>query len=156
MEKPNSLRAEIIKHLPELAENPDKLTMFISNGRIIAHKATLGHTTEFTLTILITDFTGDQNILRTVIIYWLQANQPDILQPGQTPNDAITFDADILSNDSVDLLIQLKLSERTTALIDDEHKIHISHPAEPQHINDLTGILGARWGKSENWKSLNE
>ena len=73
MEKPNSLRAEIIKHLPELAENPDKLTMFISNGRIIAHKETLGHTTEFTLTILITDFTGDQNILRTVIISRLQA-----------------------------------------------------------------------------------
>lgn len=142
MEKPHSLRAEIIKHLPELAANPEKLTLFATHGRIIAHKGTLGHSTEYTLSILITDFSGDQDILKTTIIYWLQTHQPDILLPGKTDANSLTFEADILNNDTADLLIQLKLSERTTALLDENGQIHIGHPAEPQHIPDLTGILG--------------
>lgn len=141
MEKPASLRAEIIKHLPELAENPDKLVMFVENGRVNAHKATLSHSTEFTLSVLITDFSGSQDILKTTIIHWLQTHQPDILLPGHVRSDAFTFDAEILSNGTADLLIRLRLSERTTALLDDNGQIHIDHPAEPQHQYDLTNTL---------------
>lgn len=141
MEKPASLRAEIIRHLPELAENPDKLVMFVGNGRVVAHKATLSHSTEFTLSVLITDFSGNQDILKTAIIHWLQTHQPDILLPGQVGRDAFAFEAEILSDNTADILVSLKLSERTTALLDDKGQIHIAHPAEPQHLTDLVGAL---------------
>lgn len=142
MEKPASLRAEIERHLPEIAQNPDKLTLFVSAGRMVAHKATLSHETRFTLSLLITDFTGDQDILNTVIIHWLQEHQPDILGPGATDPNAYTFEADILGHGAVDLLIELKLSERTRALIDGHGSIRIDHPPEPTHKRDLLGILG--------------
>ena len=142
MEKPALLRAEIERHLPEIAQNPDKLTMFVSAGRMVAHKATLSHETRFTLSLLITDFTGSQDILNTIIINWLQTHQPDILGPGAADPNAYTFEADLLGHGAADILIELKLTERTRALIDDARNIHIDHPPEPTHKKDLLGILG--------------
>lgn len=142
MDKPKSLRAELEKHLPELKDNPDKLHLYITDGRIDAHKATLGHTTHYTLTLLITDFIGDIEVLKTVIIHWLQTHQPDILLPGQTPPQSFAFEAELNGHSSADLLIQLKLNERTTALVDDAGQIRISHPPEPQRDTDLAATLG--------------
>lgn len=144
MEKPASLRRAIEQALPELAAHPDKLTLFVSAGRIIAHKATLSHSTEFTLSVLITDFSGDQAVLRTAVIDWLHTHQPDILGPGATNPQSFTFEADLLGHDTADILIELKLSERTRALIDDNRNIHIDHPREPTHNQDLVGILGGK------------
>ena len=153
MQKPKSLRQAIENALPEIAENPDKLAMFVQQGYISSNKGTLSHTKNYTLTLLITDFTSDLDILETVIVHWLQTNQPDILGAGQTERDSFKFDVDILSHDSADVLYQLKLSERVVALHDEETaQIHITHAPEPQHIQDLTGILGEMWGKSEDWQ----
>ena len=138
MEKPALLRAEIERHLPEIAQNPDKLTMFVSAGRMVAHKATLSHETRFTLSLLITDFTGSQDILNTIIINWLQTHQPDILGPGAADPDAYVFEVDILSGGSCDIAIVLRLSESIRALVDDAGQIHISHRPPVQHKNDLT------------------
>lgn len=142
MEKPASLRAAIEKSLPEIGQSPEKFAMFVGNGRIRAYKATLSHTVEFTLSVLITDFTGNLDVLHTTVVHWLQTNQPDILGPGDTDPAAYSFEADILANDRYDILIELKLSERTRALVDDQGSVQIDHPGEPQHKQDLTGILG--------------
>lgn len=142
MEKPASLRAAIERSLPEIAQHPDKLTMFIGQGRILANKATLSHTAKFTLSLLITDFTGSLDVLQTTIVNWLQTHQPDNLGPGATDPAAYTFEAEILANNSYDILVELKLSERTRALVDDEGNVKIDHPPEPQHKKDLVGILG--------------
>lgn len=143
MEKPASLRAAIERSLPEIAKQPEKLTMFIGQGRILANKATLSHTAKFTLSLLITDFTGSIDVLQTAIVHWLQTHQPDILGPGDTDPTAYTFEADILSDNSYDILVELKLSERTRALVDDAGSVKIDHPPEPQHKKDLVGILGS-------------
>lgn len=143
MEKPASLRAEIERHLPELAAHPDKLAMFVTEGRVIAHKATLSHETKFTLSLLITDFSGNIDILHTAVINWLHTHQPDILLPGAVDPRAFVFEAEILNAQTADVLIELKLSERTTALVDESGRIEIAHPGEPQHIGDLCGIIGA-------------
>lgn len=142
MEKPALLRAEIAKHMPELAENPDKLSMFITEGKVMANKATLSHETSFLLSILITDFVGDLDVLNAVIINWLQANQPNTLGPGATDPKAYTFEADILAAGSADVLVELRLSERTRALVNERGHVKIDHPTEPQHERDLMGVLG--------------
>lgn len=153
MQKPKSLRQAIENALPELAQNPEKLVMFVQQGSISSNKATLSHSKNYTLTLLITDFTGDLDVLETAIIHWLQTNQPDILGAGQVERDSFQFDVDILSHDSADVLYQLKLSERVVALRDEETaQIHITYAPEPQHIQDLTGVFGEMWGKGENWK----
>ena len=130
MQKPNTLRAEIEQQLPELSQNPEKLSMNITQGKIIANKGSLSHTTEYTLNILITDFTGDIEILKTTIIHWAQANQPDILGAGNTPNQrTLSFEADILS--------ELPLTERTLAQSNEHNQIQISHPRNANHSDLL-------------------
>lgn len=141
MEKPEKLRAEIEKHLPEIKKNPEKLSMFIMPGRVVASKGTLSHETRFTLSILITDFVGDLDVLNAVIINWLQDNQPDILGPGDTDPNAYTIEAEILGAHSADVLIELKLTERTTVLVDDDGNIEIGHPRNANR-KDLMNALG--------------
>lgn len=153
MQKPKSLRLAIENALPEIAANPEKLAMFIENGRISANKGTLSHTENYTLTLLITDFVSNLDVLKTSMINWLQIHQPDILGAGAVAENAFTFQADILSHDTADVLIQLRLSERVNAMIDENRQIHITHPKEPQLTPDLTGVLGAAWGKNENWNA---
>ena len=142
MENPKSLRAAIESALPEIRDNPDKLHLYITDGWVAAHKATLGHTNHYTITLLITDFVGDIDVLKTIIIHWLQTHQPDILLPGQVIPQAFTFEVELLGHDTADIVIQLKLNERTTALIDDDGNVHISHPPEPQRDTDLAHAIG--------------
>lgn len=142
MEKPALLRAEIEKHLPEIKVNPEKLAMFIAPAHVVASKGTLSHETNFTLSILITDFTGDLDVLNIVIINWLQEHQPDILGPGATDSGAYSIEADILGAGSADVLIELKLTERTVALIDDDGNIKVSHPRNANK-KDLMSAIGA-------------
>lgn len=141
MEKPASLRAEIQHHLPEIAQNPDKLTMFVTAGHISAAKASLSHETHYRLSILITEFTGNIDILHAVIINWLQEHNPQILGPGHTDPSNYTFEVEILNHTACDILIELKLTERSTVLTDSEGNIHISHPRNPNR-SDLMNSLG--------------
>ncbi|EIC14284.1 phage tail protein [Kingella kingae] len=142
MEKPKSLRTALETALPELRDNPDKLHLYITNGQVETHKGTLGHTDHYTLTLLITDFVGNIDVLKVAIINWLQTNQPDILGQGSVIPNAFTFEADLNGHSSADLLIELKLNERTTALIDEHNNVHVTHPAEPQRDTDLATTLG--------------
>lgn len=127
MEKPASLRSTITASQPWIKANPDKLALFISHGSVKATKHTLGHDLAYTLNIALWDFTGDIDILNTTIVNWLQTNQPDILGPGQVPENRWTFDIDIIDHNSCDILITLRLTERIIAVLDDADKIHISH-----------------------------
>ena len=68
MEKPALLRAALAAAIPELAENPDKLMIWIIEGQVKANKATLGHELQYRLNINITDFSGS---LKPVWQHWL-------------------------------------------------------------------------------------
>ena len=150
MQKPKLLRQAIERVLPEIAESPEKLTMFVQQGTISSNKGTLSHSKNYTLTLLITDFTSDLDVLETAVIHWLQIHQPDILGAGQTEKNSFQFDVDILNHDSADVLYQLKLSERVVVLRDEQtEELHISHAAEPHAIRDLTGDFG-KMG-NEDW-----
>lgn len=142
MDKPKTLRAEIEKHLPEIKANPEKLVMNITNGKIMANKNALSHSTDYTLNLFFADFAGDLEILKTVIIHWAQTHQPNILGAGYMPNNqSFSFEADILGHDSYDVLIELPLTERTLAQVNDQKQIEISHPRNANY-SDLDTALG--------------
>ena len=142
MEKPALLRAEIEKHLPELKNNPEKLTLFVQNGRVSGNKHTLGHEVRYTLALMIDGYTGDTDILNAVILNWARRHQPDLLAPGRVPDNAYRFEADILDNQSCDLLIELALSERITVTADNNGQVTVRHqkpPTEDEMANILHG-----------------
>lgn len=142
MEKPALLRAEIEKHLPELKNNPEKLTLFVQNGRVFGNKHTLGHEVRYTLALMIDGYTGDTDILNAVILNWARRHQPDLLAPGHVPDNAYRLEADILDNRSCDLLIELALSERITVTADNNGQVTVRHqkpPTEDEMANILHG-----------------
>lgn len=115
--------------------------MFVTNGQIIASKGTLSHETKYRLSLMITDFVGNIDVLNAVIIAWLQEENPQIIGPGATTPTDYSFEVELLSNNTCDILIELNLTERTTVLTDDLGNIVIGHPRNANH-SDLMTALG--------------
>lgn len=131
MNKPQSLRSALNKSVPYVAENPDRLHLFVDSGQLVATSAaSLSWEYRYTLNVVITDFTGDQNLLMAPVLLWLRENQPDALQNSEAREKLFSFEVDILANDRCDISMDLKLTERVIATVEDG-KAHIEAVPEP-------------------------
>lgn len=116
MNKPQSLRKALNDAVPYVRENPDRLHLFVDNGALIATPAaSISWEYRYTLNVIVTDFTGDQNLLMAPILFWLRENQPDQMQNVTERERLFTFEVDILGNGACDLSLNLKLTERVLA-----------------------------------------
>jgi len=116
MNKPQSLRHALNKSVPYVRKNPDRLHLFVDNGSLVATAAaSISWEYRYTLNVVVTDFTGDQNLLMAPILYWLRDNQPDALHNPDEREKLFTFEVDILGNGACDLSLNLKLTERVLA-----------------------------------------
>ena len=131
MNKPQSLRSALNKPVPYVAENPDRLHLFVDSGQLVATSAaSLSWEYRYTLNVVITDFTGDQNLLMAPVLLWLRENQPDALQNSEAREKLFSFEVDILANDRCDISMDLKLTERVIATVENG-KAHIEAVPEP-------------------------
>ncbi|WP_431296766.1 phage tail protein [Rahnella sp. PAMC 25559] len=114
MLKPASLRKALSKSVPLLRDNPDMLHMFVDGGVINATlAASLSFENRYTLDIVVTDYTGDINLLIVPVNVWLREHQPDIMTTEDGKKRGFTYVADINSDDSKDVRMSLQLTERT-------------------------------------------
>ncbi|WP_277971952.1 phage tail protein [Pantoea agglomerans] len=131
MNKPQSLRSALNKSVPYVADNPDRLHLFVDSGQLVATSAaSLSWEYRYTLNVVITDFTGDQNLLMAPVLLWLRENQPDALQNSEAREKLFSFEVDILANDRCDISMDLKLTERVIATVENG-KAHIEAVPEP-------------------------
>ncbi|MGC0825053.1 phage tail protein [Pantoea agglomerans] len=131
MNKPQSLRSALNKSVPYVTENPDRLHLFVDSGQLVATSAaSLSWEYRYTLNVVITDFTGDQNLLMAPVLLWLRENQPDALQNSEAREKLFSFEVDILANDRCDISMDLKLTERVIATVENG-KAHIEAVPEP-------------------------
>ena len=131
MNKPQSLRSALNKSVPYVADNPDRLHLFVDSGQLVATAAaSLSWEYRYTLNVVITDFTGDQNLLMAPVLLWLQENQPDALQNSEAREKLFSFEVDILANDRCDISMDLKLTERVI-VTEEDGKACIVAVAEP-------------------------
>lgn len=132
MYKPKSLRKALTDAVPVLARNPEMMRIFIDNGKLASTLATsLSFENQYTLNVVVTDFTGDIELLLVPIQAWLRIHQADIMTTDEGRKKGFTYFADINSNDSADISISLMLTERT--LVREEgDKLHIETVPEPQ------------------------
>ncbi|MBB5192081.1 hypothetical protein HNQ50_002818 [Silvimonas terrae] len=116
MQKPNSLRKRLIEAFPDYDRNPDKLLVFADAGRVVA-TGTPARSFElrYTLNLILTDFTDDPNAAMLAVVDWVATNQPELLANPDQRKDAIQFEADIISNDTVDVSIKLPVTESVLA-----------------------------------------
>ncbi|MCW2479176.1 phage tail protein [Candidatus Symbiopectobacterium sp. NZEC135] len=128
MLKPSSLRRALSDAVPVLKNNPDMLHIFIDSGAVASTLArSLSFENQYTLNLVITDFTDDIDWLLVPISAWLRENQPDIMTRD---NKGFTYLADINDNGSCDISISLKLTERVIVKEIDK-ALHVTHAPEP-------------------------
>lgn len=114
MKKLHLLRAHLLHAVPALANDPERLLTFVEEGSIEFRRGpNLTHEYQFTAQLVLTDFSANLDTIIVPLLQWLAEYQPDA-----DPFDAIRFEAEILSHQSVDVALRVKLSERVLAKVE--------------------------------------
>lgn len=135
MLKPDSLRKALTDAVPVLRKNPEMLRLFIDNGKINSTlAASLSFEKQYTLNVVVTDFSGDFDLLLVPVLAWLREQQPDIMTSEEGRKKGFTWYADINTDNSFDISISLLLTERTIVKQVDNalHVECIPEPAPPE------------------------
>lgn len=142
MYKPKSLRKALTDAVPDLARNPEMMRIFIDNGKLASTLATsLSFENQYTLNVVVTDFTGDIELLLVPINAWLRIHQADIMTTDEGRKKGFTYFADINNGDSIDISISLMLTERTIVK-EQGHELHVEQAPEPQPPEPVTRPTG--------------
>lgn len=115
MKKPFTLRQHLLACNKSLKSDPEKLQVYLDAGTI-AHNlpASLSFGYNYTLNIIVTDFSEHPNSIIVPLLVWLKVNQIDL------GKDAVNFEADILDSKTIDLSITVLLDEKVIVAIDQD------------------------------------
>lgn len=131
MKKPQSLRAALTRALPALATDPDRLTVFVDQGTVRGvSTASASFAYQYQLNVLLMDFADDPDQVMIALLEWARRHEPDLLAPGND-QDSISFEVDMLSNDTYDLAIKLSLTESIVVSTGEDGARVIKHVATP-------------------------
>ena len=159
MNKPESLRAHLVATVAELKHNPERLLIFIDNGKVRCTAAvSLSFEYSFDLQVILTDFAGHPDSVMLPLLGWLSVHQSELLENLNKSTAGIQFEADILDNSKVDLSLTLPLTERVVVSRDAEGNTTIRHPGEPQRV---AAFLDPAWipgpqGTGSEWVVAND
>lgn len=149
MNKPESLRAHLLATVADFRHDPDRLLIFIDNGKVRCTAAhSLSFEYSFDLQIILTDFASHPDSVILPILGWLSVNQPELLENLDKVKTGLQFEAEIIDKDKVDLSLTLPLTERVIVGKDDLGNTTVKHPNEPQRVaayldpNWIPGVQG--------------
>lgn len=110
MIKPASLREALIRANPHISTSPDNFALFIDEGEV---HASLSHAQgwryQYTLNIVLVDYAGHPDSIFAPLLAWVATHQSDLLQNPDRPK--ISFEVEILNDQTYDIAIKLKLTE---------------------------------------------
>ena len=129
MIKAQLLRQRIEARLPHLES--DKLTMFVSKGRILTNaKASGAYEQHYTTEIVLTDYAGEPDTLFGTVVDFMREQMPEVMGNPELAREAISFEAEALNHRAYDLLITVQLSEQVTRYMDASgNEVYTHHPA---------------------------
>lgn len=128
MIKPASLRAAITAAIPDVATNPEKLTVFIDSGLLAATAGrSLSFEYRYTLNVLLLEFAGDSDLLFVAILEWVREHQNDLVTNPDERERGITYEIDILDNETADVSLKLMLTESVVVKTADDGTRTITH-----------------------------
>lgn len=146
MRKLADLRAHVLSNVPELKKNPEKLITFIEDGQIEYWRGVnLSHNYTLPVRLIVTDYRGDIDQVVIAVLAWLSYREP-----GIDPQNAISFEAEMLNNSSFDLAITVNISERVIVKVREsgfevehvmpEPDMEMNPDAQWEIIMDLQGL----------------
>lgn len=116
MLKPDNLRDALTRALPELARDPERLVMLITDGKIInSGTRALSWEYRYTLSVIVLDWAGHADAIVAPLLLWLRHHQPEVLDNPDLREKALRFKVDFLTTATVDLQFELQLSEAVLA-----------------------------------------
>lgn len=156
MNKPAALRDYLCRCISHLATDPQQLKIFVERGNIVGRSGeSLSFEYRFTLRLFFQDFTGSLDQLAVPVLAWLATNQPDVLQSKEKSAKCVRFEAEPLSNDKTDIVIEIDLTESVIVTEDTDdaghrrltvtHKGEVIHPG-PYATGDYGQHTGAKIG----------
>ncbi|WP_347453654.1 phage tail protein [Acinetobacter thermotolerans] len=134
MKKPQALREYLLKSLPNLSPDEDRLLIMANNGTLRSTMAS-GFSFEmaYTLDIIITDYAGDVDAIGVVLFSWIAANQPELMANLDKSKQAVSFEAEMIDNHKCDIQFQIPLTERVIVKKLENGQFDISYPGEPTY-----------------------
>lgn len=133
MYKPANLRAFLTAAVPALARDPDRMSIYIPQGTLVATMAPgLSWEYRYQLDVIITDFASDPDVVMAPLVDWMRTNQPDTMANANLAASAIAFEVDLTSNAACDIAISLQLTERAICKPNADGSHTVTHPPEPQ------------------------
>jgi hypothetical protein len=128
MNKPERLRAALLTGLPDLANDPQRLSIFVERGRLVASGTEgAGWQYSYQLTVILQDYAGDVDTLAKIVIPWVAREQPDMLKNPTLAERGIRFECELMTAELADISIEIDLTEAVH--VDAEGDV--DHPGEP-------------------------
>jgi hypothetical protein len=128
MNKPDRFRMALLAALPDVASDPQRLSIFVEKGKLIATGSErAGWQYSYQLTAILQDFAGDMDTVAGAVIAWVAAEQPDMLTNPAHAERGIRFECELMTTELVDISIEIDLTEAVYGTDDDA----FDHPAEP-------------------------
>lgn len=134
MKRPQALRDYLLKALPELPTDQDRLRIVADQGSMQC-LMTAGFSFEmsYKLEILLTECTTEPEVIALVIFTWLQHHQSELMVNHSKSKEAITFESEIIDNEKSDIYFSIDLKERVIVEKNADGKLELSYPDEPQY-----------------------
>ncbi|HAU5704130.1 TPA: phage tail protein [Citrobacter freundii] len=131
MLKPDLLRQMISQHVPWLRENPDNMAVYLRKGRMVSTgQRSASFEYRYTLEVLVMDYPDSVDTISVPILAWARLYQPDLLFNPDRQQNGITFEAEILSNSTMDILFQIQTDE-SVIVTSEDGEIVTRHRADP-------------------------
>lgn len=143
MIKPQSLRQYLEATIPELERDPERLLLYVAGGtaQSTATRA-LSWQYGYTLRVLVLDWARSADAVFAPLLAWVRTHQWDLLaNPGK---GGIRFEAEYLTTATMDLSIELDLTERVVA----RPRSGAPGALELQHLSDAPPLA---MPTSEQW-----
>ena len=133
MLKPDHIREVITRANTYLRRDPDKLHVFLDSGNIACRGAkNLSYEYRYTLNIIVQDYPNHADQIVIPLLAYLRAQQPELFENREKSDQVIRFEAEILNNATIDLSIQVDLTERVI-VSPSENGFSASYVGEPEH-----------------------
>ena len=116
MNKPGRFRTALLAALPELAGDPQRLSIFVEKGKLVANGTDgVGWQYSYQLTAIVQDFAGDMDALAKAVIAWVAVEQPDMLKNPAQAERGIRFECELMTSELADVSIEIDLTEAVYA-----------------------------------------
>lgn len=152
MYKAQSLRKHLAATVPDFKRSPDKLAILVKNGKVIAAgESSMSFEYAATVQIMVLDYAGTPDAVMLPVLVWLRTHQPEYFENPTLRGQAFRFEVDINDGKTIDIAIELDLTERVIVTPKDPASNPAPGAYAVQHLGEPPRTSGLS-GTDESWE----